>query len=306
MIAQSEIEKLASALYEEILKAYKANPNITYTEILNDYLLKFNDDIAILINEEIGNIMNKTVGGITAIVTPLEGVVLSSVLYKNSEYVAKQVLKVINEHLLIQSTIAEISKALYDGYGYGHVLEIANSASLPKYIMQDLTEARILKLKTKSLTAAYFRVLDTKTDKQLEKALYVASQEKARYYALRIADVEEQKAFRLMTASEHIDDGVKYVKVTLSSSHKTVCICNYFASENIGFGPGVTRLRDAKLPPYHPWCRCRLVPVEVKRTWNISSPKDSALRNFTKSEVRRIESGLRSKWSRPTIGDVFS
>jgi len=304
-MTEKEIKVLATKLYEDILKAYKANPNITYTEILNEYMLKYSDEIARQLNAELGNMMNATVGGLSSTVKPLSGVALSSVLYKNSEYVAKQVMKVINEHLLLKSTVDEIRKSIYDGYGYGGISEILDAVKLPKYLTEKLTEAQIKKLKTKSLAAGYFNVLDAKTDKALKKALEVAAQEKARYFAYRIADVEEQKAFNLMIAQEHINDGVQYVKVMLSASHKTTCICDYLANVNVGYGRGVTKLRDAKIPPYHPFCRCRLVPVEIKRTWSVTDPKQSALDNFTKAEQRKIESGLRSKWSRPTVGDVF-
>jgi len=253
-MTEKEIKVLATKLYEDILKAYNANPNITYTEILNEYMLKYSDEVAKQLNVELANITNATVGGLSSTVKPLGGVALSSVLYKNSEYVAKQVMKVINEHLLLKSTVDEIRKSIYDGFGYGGIEEILKAAKLPKYLTEKLTEAQIKKLKTKSLAAGYFEVLDAKTDRALKKALEVAAQEKARWFAYRIVDVEEQKAFNLMIAQEHLDDGVQYVKVTLSASHKTTCICDYIASVNVGYGRGVTKLRDAKIPPYHPFC----------------------------------------------------
>jgi len=302
-MTEKEIKVLATKLYEDILKAYEANPNITYTEILNEYMMKYSDDVAKQLNVELANITNATVGGLSSIVKPLGGVALSSTLYKNSEYVAKQVMKVINEHLLLKSTVDEIRKSIYDGYGYGGIEEILKAAKLPKYLTKSLTEAQINKLKTKSLAAGYFNVLDAKTDKALKKALEVAAQEKARYFAYRIAVTEESRAFNLMLAQEYIDDGVEYVKITLSPRHKTACVCDYYVNHNSGYGRGVYKLREAPMPPYHPFCLCKPLPVDVP-TWRKAKP-DGFLRDFTKQQQKDIIRGVNSKWTTHTIDDMF-
>ena len=193
-MTKKAISELATKLYEDILAAYNANPDITFGEILNDYMSKYSDDVAAQLNVELSAIMNATVGGVSSVVKPLTSVALSSTLYKNSEYVAKQVMIVINEQLLLKSTIDAMRQAIYDGYGYGGIKEILDAAKLPAYLTKGLTEAQIKKLSTKSLAAGYFNVLDAKTEKAFEKALKVAAEEKARYMALRIAVTEEAKA----------------------------------------------------------------------------------------------------------------
>ena len=227
------IKDEAKKLYDAVLKAYEDNPNMLMSEILNDYLKKYNDKVAEEINKEISSLMNTLSAGIVAPeFLPYTKPKLSSSLYKNAKDAARTTYNVMQEHIKNQSTINEIREVLYDGYGYDELLKIKKK--LPRYLSQNVTEERINRLKTAPLRNAYLKILNAKNDREFQKALRVALEEKARYYALRIARTEEQKAFTLAEAFRNMEDGVEFVKWTMSSAHKTVCICEFFAYQNVG------------------------------------------------------------------------
>lgn len=55
--------------------------------------------------------------------------------------------------------------------------------------------------------------------------------------------------------------GVEFVQWNLSPAHPHIDVCDGFASEDYGYGPGVYPLAD--LPPYpaHAFCLCELTPI---------------------------------------------
>ena len=256
-----------------MLKAYKTNPHLTYTEILNEHLKKFNQDIQDELKDIISKIINASIGGGAAAAAVAMSVPnLSSALYNNAKNAAKSASKVLNEHFQNQSTIAEIREILYDGYGYDELLDIKKS--LPKYLKTPLAEAQINKLRTQSLKNAYIKVLEAANDKQLEKALRVALEEKARYYAYRIAVTEEQRFYTLSNAIRQREKGIKFVKWTMSSLHKTSCVCEIFATQDVGYGEGIYPLMSAPTPIYstHPICKCRLRDLYRKPKYKKVTP----------------------------------
>ena len=288
-MTRKEIEALAKVLYEKVLARYMREQNMSFGEYLDEELRKFDDATAAKISSDINDTIAKAVAGGAIAVTdvlPITINELSSRLYRNSKETAKVASAVINEHLDNKSTINEIRKSLYDGYGYEELLPIKKK--LPRYLSQGMDEAKIAGLKTKSLKAAYLDVLYAKNDKQLAKALKVALEEKARYYALRIAVTEEQKYWVKIQTAELIRNSVKYVKVTLSAGHKIRCVCDDYAERDIGYGAGVYPLMDAPMPVYHPFCRCILVEVTPKK-WRDTKPDPIPYR----------------KWHVPTVREVF-
>jgi len=287
-MTKQEIAKLAKQLYKDVLEEYKNNPGMTMTEILNKHLAKYNDKVAGDILQSIYDIMAQgmtagmgagaaTFGAGAAIGTGMIGELeLSTMLYNNAKETAKAAKKVIDEHLRNQATINDLREALYDGYGYDELLDIKKS--LPKYLAKDLTEAKLAKLKTKQLKAAYLAILDAKNDKQLAKAMKNALEARARYYAWRIAYTEQQKAYLRNEIAEMINNGVEFVRWTLSPRHSIPCICDYYANKNIGYGRGVFPLNKSPVPTYssHPFCACVLSPVKHRThrpQWNTKPPK---------------------------------
>ena len=252
----------ARKLRDKVIAEYKSNPDLTMSQILNDFLKDYNDDIAKEINAAITTLMSAgIVDKFKPGVLPYTLAKLSKALYNNAENTAKVTYQVLQDHIKTQSTINEIREALYDGYGYDELLPIKKS--LPKYLSQPLSEEKIKRLKTKSLQNAYINILNSKNDRQLEKAMKVGLEERARYYAERIAKTEEAKAFTLHNAERQLEKGVEYVRWTMSSLHRTTCVCEYYANQDVGYGRGVYKMLDAPAPVYstHPNCMCSLRPV---------------------------------------------
>lgn len=291
-MTKASIAKLARQLYEKVLAEYLKDPGKSYGQILDKYLKEYNDTIADQLSDEIGDIMADVMAGTSVMTAPgqIEALVLSPRLFKNARETARAASKVINQHLRNMATIAEMREALYDGYGYDELLPIKKK--LPKYLTKGLTEEKIARLKTKPLKAAYMDVLEAKNDRQLEKALKTALEERARYYALRIAATEEHRAYTLASVSDMIRDNVEYVKWTLSPRHSIPCVCEYWANLDTGYGNGVYEMRNAPMPVYssHPFCQCKLLPTkptkgrkwtpspEVKKAYDYNHRRNGAWR----------------------------
>ena len=201
----------------------------------------------------------------------------------------------IRDHLKLNATWTNAAKALYDGYEHGSVVR---PQQLPKYLSvvryatqgspEALAEARkvfynIERLSkngapTKSLRAAYsslVRAAQTGTEEQLEKACYVAVQEKSRYVAQRIIRTELSRAYLDgFNAKIMQDDDVVAVRLRLSSRHPVFDICDLFAETDMyGLSKGVY----PKDNPLHPYCMCRLEEV-FKWEVDISKQKTTSSR----------------------------
>jgi len=306
-MTKKEIDILARELFDKVLSEYHSNPDTTMTTILDKYLREFSEEVGKQINSSIADIMNATVSGSFGMVLsarPISELSLSSLLYNNAKETARVAIGVLNKHTVNKSTINEIREALYGGYGYDELMDIKKK--LPKYLSGLIDENKINKLTTKPLKSAYLGVLDARNDRELEKALRVALEERSRYIALRVAITEEHKAFSLANAERMLNNNIELVKVSLSSTHKIFCICDYHTSLDIGYGEGVYPIREAPIPPYHPFCRCKMTPVLRDKKWRqISSPQDSLLSQYNKKEKNKIAQALRSKWNTKTVGDMI-
>ncbi len=132
---------------------------------------------------------------------------------------------------------------------------------------------------TKSLKAAYSNLVkaaQTGTEEQLEKACYVAIQEKSRYVAQRIIRTELSRAYSDgFNAKIMQDDDVVAVRLRLSTRHPVFDICNLFAEADMyGLGKGVYPKDKAPPIPLHPHCMCRLEEVYAWEV-DISKQKDN-------------------------------
>jgi len=175
----------------------------------------------------------------------------------------------------------DAARTLYDGYGYGHVIQ---SADVPKYLSKiELTARRmgsintiqgaiatakkqISEIKTPSLKAAYKQLLDTslsRSSNALEKAVRVAIEEKSRYQAERIARTEYSRAYgEGFFAKIENDSDVKGFRWALSSNHPALDICDFYSNaDQYGLGKGVFPKDKAPEYPAHPHCHCILEEV---------------------------------------------
>ena len=109
----------------------------------------------------------------------------------------------------------------------------------------------------------------------VDKAIYVATQEKARYFAERIARTEKARAYMdgVMYKYANDPDCVAF-KWKLSSRHPCDDICDLYARADLwGMGEGI--FPKDKLPklPVHPNCMCRVVPIFHGSTRVTSAPR---------------------------------
>lgn len=229
------------------------------------------------------------------------------------------------------ATVEQAARAIYDGYqpGFakrGPFAQItpapgAPVPELPQAITQAVDAASILspddkirlkkyadrvkdysaQLKQGPLRTSYMelaRALESSGQKGLDRAIRVATEEKARYYANRIARTEAARAWG-GAFRDRIDTDPRVVGIRsrLSSSHKIFDICDFHATADMyGMGPGIYPKDRAPAYPYHSHCTCLLSPVYRKRP---SEPPPRAggpdlaagaraLRGMTEAERRKL------------------
>lgn len=176
-----------------------------------------------------------------------------------------------------------MARELYDGYNSWKAVTMQQT--LPKYLQavrnaydtpRIVAESRkalrnIRRLSqngalTKALKTAYKQLIETAqtgAEEALNKACWVAMQEKSRYIADRIARTEMVRAWADgFIAKMKTDADIVAVKFKLSSRHPVFDICDMYAKADMyGLGAGI--YPKDKLPPLpvHPHCLCRYVEV---------------------------------------------
>ncbi|TCL74228.1 hypothetical protein EDC14_1004166 [Hydrogenispora ethanolica] len=221
---------------------------------------------------------------------------LSSRLHGAHQQMKQDIIDSVNVSLKQQKTLTEMSRKLYEGYGYGP--DVSGQADLPGYLSKlrhaaqrvaagdkaalreyqtalANAESRIAKLArrgapTKAMKAAYSEMVDaakTLNEKALERATRTAIEERSRYYAERIARTESMRAYYEETMAQYRDDDdVIAVRWVLSSRHALLPfdICDLYANANLyGLGKGVYPKDKVPAIPVHPHCMCTLEPVYV-------------------------------------------
>lgn len=218
------------------------------------------------------------------------GVTFSQRVHLGGEQMRVAMVDEISRQIKLGASAGQVAKALYDGYGYGHVTTTQN---IPDYIKtitdfarrSDLTDAdkrkllrqiRVTNAKVDALNqdgapethlqSAYKSLLDAVVagdDKNIVKAINVAVNEKSRYIAERIARTETGRAyFDGVVAKNQHDPNVVAYKWTLGSRHSEPDICDMYADADLfGLGPGVYPKNMCPSTPAHPNCLCLLYPV---------------------------------------------
>lgn len=226
-----------------------------------------------------------------------DGLTLSQRTTKGAKAVVTDCTKVIKTSLENGDGVYNMAKKLFDGYKAGSVIP---EQDIPKFLekLTDLTQdyqsasfkralraaqRNINKLSTQGMKAAYNGVLDAiekGNEDKLNKAIHIATQERTRYFAQRIARTEMARAYA---------DGVFYrwykdadcvaFKWELSSRHPCDDICDLYAHADLwGMGEGIFPKDKVPTLPVHPNCMCRLVPVFAgSPQLKSEKPKDRSL-----------------------------
>lgn len=213
-----------------------------------------------------------------------DGMTLSKRLHGASKQMREAIVDTIRTQLNLNASWTNAARELYDGYNSGKA--VVREQDIPNYLRlvrhatagspEQLRAARqamnnINRLArngapTKSLKAAYNQLVQqalTGSDEALQKACWVAVQEKSRYVAERIARTEMARAYADgFLADIEADDDVVAVKWKTGTRHPVFDICDMYAKADMyGLGPGI--YPKDKLPklPAHPHCMCKLVKI---------------------------------------------
>ena len=213
-----------------------------------------------------------------------DGMTLSRRLHGASKQMREAIVDTIRTQLNHNASWTNAARELYDGYNSGKAVvreqDIPNylrlvrhaTAGSPEHLraarqaMNNINRLARNGAPTKSLKAAYNQLVQqalTGSDEALQKACWVAVQEKSRYVAERIARTEMARAYADgFLADIEADDDVVAVKWKTGTRHPVFDICDMFAKADMyGLGPGI--YPKDKLPklPAHPHCMCKLVKI---------------------------------------------
>lgn len=210
---------------------------------------------------------------------------LSKRLYRRSSTIRNEVADTIKQALKTNKTVKGLAKSIFDGYGKGGIIPEAN---IPKFLskLSDINisgeatpeakrkerellrsvKGKIARLDTPYVRAAYNEVaaaVEDGNEVRLQKAIYSATQEKARYHAERIARTENARAYADGQMNRFLDDDdIVAFQWKLSSRHPRYDICDFYANADLyGLGKGVYPKDKFPRLPAHPHCMCHIKPM---------------------------------------------
>lgn len=210
---------------------------------------------------------------------------LSKRLYRRSSTIRNEVADTIKQALKTNKTVKGLAKSIFDGYGKGGIIP---EASIPKFLskLSDINisgeatpeakrkerellrsvKGKIARLDTPYVRAAYNKVaaaVEDGNEIRLQKAIYNATQEKARYHAERIARTENARAYADGQMNRFLDDDdIVAFQWKLSSRHPRYDICDFYANADLyGLGKGVYPKGKFPRLPAHPHCMCHIKPM---------------------------------------------
>lgn len=214
-----------------------------------------------------------------------DGLKLSERTTKGANLVRNWAARTIAKAIRNGDTAQGLTKRLYDGFDFKGGKEILPAQDIPRYL-RDLVNAgrkvdgydaeyRNLLRRARSalerneagpLKAAYeeiIRAVETRSEKAIDKAVYVATQENTRYYARRIARTELQRAYQDGEFAQWTnDDDVVAFQWRTSSKHSDCDICDLYKEADLyGLGKGVFPRDKVPSLPLHPHCMCYLKPI---------------------------------------------
>lgn len=218
----------------------------------------------------------------TALVWTADKLTLSQRTTKNNKEIIKQAADIIANAIKKGKSVQKTALALFDGYGYGHVLP---AQDIPKFMkklseigklndykgrefrktLRDV-ERQLKRVNVQGMKIAYGKIkeaIETGNEKKINKAVYVATQERTRYFARRIARTELARAYGdgVMAKWENDEDCAAF-QWKLSTGHPFCDICDLYAHADLyGMGPGIFPKDKVPRLPVHPNCMCHLRPV---------------------------------------------
>lgn len=267
---------------EAVRKAYSKYPVMDMmkptlqAELVNTFMAGYGDDVPYSA-KSISQAMSESWAS--------DDLTLSKRLYRRSSTIRNEVADTIKQALKTNKTVKGLAKSIFDGYGKGGIIP---EASIPKFLskLSDINisgeatpeakrkerellrsvKGKIARLDTPYVRAAYNEVaaaVEDGNEVRLQKAIYSATQEKARYHAERIARTENARAYADGQMNRFLDDDdIVAFQWKLSSRHPRYDICDFYANADLyGLGKGVYPKDKFPRLPAHPHCMCHIKPM---------------------------------------------
>ena len=157
-------------------------------------------------------------------------------------------------------------------------LPIDTSAEEKRKLLRKV-QRQVSKRTTAGLRAGYNEVIkavESDNQQKLDKAIEIATEEKTRYHAERIARTETARAYADGQVSRYKDDDdIVAFQWKLGTRHPVFDICDFYANADLyGMGKGVYPKDKVPTLPAHPHCMCRLKPI-VDGMIDNSTPKEN-------------------------------
>ena len=157
-------------------------------------------------------------------------------------------------------------------------LPIETSAEEKRKLLRKV-QRQVSKRTTAGLRAGYSEVIkavESDNESKLAKAIEIATEEKTRYHAERIARTETARAYADGQVSRYKDDDdIVAFQWKLGTRHPVFDICDFYANADLyGMGKGVFPKDKVPTLPAHPQCMCRLKPI-VDGMIDNSTPKEN-------------------------------
>lgn len=211
-----------------------------------------------------------------------DGLILSERTTKGNKAILQIVKRVLIEQRRKGASYKKAALSLFDGYKKGGIIP---KQEIPEFMTKlyrlsagegyrDISyraelrriQSQLNRMNSPSLRVAYHQLvkaIDTRNDEALQKAIYMATQERTRYFAERIARTELRRAYiDGFLAKYDNDPTVVAYKWRMSSAHPVFDICDVYANADLyGLGKGVYPKDKVPLLPAHPHCLCYLMPV---------------------------------------------
>lgn len=209
---------------------------------------------------------------------------LSKKLHGADAAMREAIITTVSKQIKLNASWQSAARALYDGYGSGQT--VVREQVLPQYLqtVKNATAGSATQMAaarkavrnierlarkgspTRMLKAVYEKLLKQAQEgsaEALEKACWVAVQEKSRYVADRIIRTEVARAWAdgFFARATKDADIIAY-RWKLSTRHPVYDVCDMFLKADM-FGMGAGVFPKDKVPslPVHPHCMCSLVEV---------------------------------------------
>ena len=304
-VTAAGLEDALQAVYSDMVAKIQAGT--PPREAVEAAMESFTGTMAQSMSAAFSAILETSIGTAAVLAMEVGTVALSRKLYMEGTAVGDVVTGIVNRHASGWQDARRLALSLFEGYAFrpadAEPLQFnTRNEKLPQYLREallpdanvrdDLAKAfariQVDGLKTPALRAAYSELLDAIDNieakngaKLLQKRLDVAFFERMRYFATRIAQTELHRAYALKLAADlMLDTDVEFVQIRRTPPAET-CICSLYAGRDVyGLGAGVYPKLLCPVPPYHPFCRCRMVPRPGLMGKTATEPDEGADRYF--------------------------